>query len=196
MKRFYLLTLLFISACATTYQPQGLSGGFSETQLSENIFQVSFNGNGYTDKQQASDFALLRSADLALEHGYDFFAIAQAENDVDVSSYTTPLTAHTTGYSNSYGSLNTFGGYSTYSGSTYGSANTYFTGGQTTIINRPNSNLTVVMFKQKPKDIFVFDANFLQNSLRTKYQLPPKASPKDMKAAVDSTINILEKKTK
>ncbi|PCJ95128.1 MAG: hypothetical protein COA45_12430 [Zetaproteobacteria bacterium] len=177
MKYFYLLPLIFLSACATPYQQQSFSGGFSETQLSENVFQVSFEGNGYTNKQRASDFALLRSAELALENGYDYFAITGSENSVDVSSYTTPLTAHTTGHSNTYGTLNTYGNYGTYSGSTYGSSSTYFTGGDTTIINKPNSNITVVMFKKKPKDIFVLDANFLSTSLKAKYKMQPKPEP-------------------
>jgi hypothetical protein len=63
-------------ACATAYQPHGLSGGYSETQLGENVFRVAFEGNGYTSVVRAADLALLRSADVALEHGYGYFIMA------------------------------------------------------------------------------------------------------------------------
>jgi len=41
------LQLLFI-ACATQYKPLGVTGGYSDMQLGENIFKVSFRGNDYT----------------------------------------------------------------------------------------------------------------------------------------------------
>jgi hypothetical protein len=34
--------------CATGYQAQGFTGGFDETQLSPNVYRVTFKGNGYT----------------------------------------------------------------------------------------------------------------------------------------------------
>jgi hypothetical protein len=61
---------MLVAACATPYQSRGLAGGFSETQLSENMFQVYFRGNGYTREERVDDFALLRSAELAEEHGF------------------------------------------------------------------------------------------------------------------------------
>ena len=58
-----LITIAVLSAgCATAYQKQGLTGGFSETQLGENVFQISFKGNGYTSQDRASDFTLLRGS--------------------------------------------------------------------------------------------------------------------------------------
>ena len=55
---------LVLSACATTYQSESFSGGFSETQLDKNVFRVSFQGNGYTRAERAEEMALLRSAEL------------------------------------------------------------------------------------------------------------------------------------
>ena len=70
MRSLLILVLpIILSACATTYQPQGLSGGFSETQLDTNVFKVSFRGNGYTHAERAEDLALLRSAELTLKNG-------------------------------------------------------------------------------------------------------------------------------
>ncbi len=56
---------VILVGCATVYQRQSFTGGFSETQLGENIFQVSFKGNAYTSRKRASNFTLLRSAGLA-----------------------------------------------------------------------------------------------------------------------------------
>lgn len=153
-----LLLALFLFACATPYQKSGLSGGFSETQLAENVFRISFRGNGYTRGERSDDFALLRSAELALEHGYTHFALAASGSSTNTSTYTTPTTSYTTGSAYSAG------------GSAYGSATTNTYGGQTVFISKPSSTNTVVMFKGKP-DIqgMVFDAKFVYDSLRKKY---------------------------
>ena len=70
--------VLLLGGCATTYQPQGLSGGFSETQIDTNVFTVTFKGNGYTGQDKANDFTLLRSAELTLEHGFKYFVVVDA----------------------------------------------------------------------------------------------------------------------
>lgn len=38
---------VILSGCATAYQKESSTGGFSKTQLGDNIFQVSFKGNAY-----------------------------------------------------------------------------------------------------------------------------------------------------
>jgi hypothetical protein len=63
-------------ACATAYQPHGFTGGYSETQVGENVFRIAFEGNQYTTAVRAADLALLRSADVTLERGYGYFVIA------------------------------------------------------------------------------------------------------------------------
>ena len=131
-----LTTLLF--GCATAYQPNGWSGGFTETQLDSNVWRVSFRGNGHTKGERAEDFALLRSAELALANGFTHFAFSSSKTGTEVSSHTTPVTATTTGNANAYGN------------SIYGSSTTQFSGGETTYISKPTANNVVVMFKDKP----------------------------------------------
>lgn len=160
----YLLLLplaLAAYGCATSYQPNGFSGGFSETQLGENIFRVSFRGNGYTRGERASDFALLRSAEIAQEHGFSHFVVVQSADRESLSSYTTPTQSYTTG--NAYAVGNT----------AYGSARTTTYGGQTHITSAPSTVNTIVCFKEKPQtNGLVFDAQFVQKSLKQKYGLP------------------------
>ncbi|MGH8355486.1 MAG: CC0125/CC1285 family lipoprotein [Pseudomonas sp.] len=59
----------FLSACTTPYQRDGFAGGYSEIQLDENIWRVTFEGNGYTTALRVEELALLRSAELTLEKG-------------------------------------------------------------------------------------------------------------------------------
>lgn len=67
---------LLIAAGCTTYHAAGLSGGFSETQLSPTTYEVRFQGNGYTSAARVQEFLLRRAAELTLEHGYRYFAIS------------------------------------------------------------------------------------------------------------------------
>lgn len=154
-----LILIFLIAACATPYQKSGLSGGFSETQLDENVFRVSFRGNAYSRGERAEDFALLRCAELALEHGYTHFALTDSTTESKTTSaYTAPTTSYTTG--SAYAAGNTV----------YGSARTNTYGGNTIYMSKPKAVNTVVMFKGKP-DLtgMVFDARFVYESIRKKY---------------------------
>lgn len=155
----FVLSALLMTGCATTYQAHGVTGGFSETQLAENVWRVAFRGNGYTPSERVEDLALLRSADLALMNGFAYFALADARSSANVAAITTPITATTTG--SAYRAGNTV----------YGSATTRYSGGNTMFISRPTANNTVMMFKEKPEiGAMVFDAQFICNSLGKKYE--------------------------
>jgi len=66
MKKLIAIVILafILQGCATSYQKTSFTGGYSETQLDENVFNVSFKGNGYTSRERVADFTLLRSAEL------------------------------------------------------------------------------------------------------------------------------------
>jgi len=159
-----------LAGCATAYQPQGATGGFSSSQLDENVFQVSFKGNGYTDRDKANDYALLRSAEIALEKGYSYFIIVDAQQYSKNSSFTTPVTATTNIRSNTYGSAYGNGNNVNYSGNTQGTATTTFSGGETYNISKPRTTNTIVCFKEKPQG-FSYNAEFVAKSLKEKYGL-------------------------
>ena len=165
MKKLLLILLsafvLFITGCAQTpYQPNGFLGGFTETRLGENVFRVTFQGNGYTGKNKVADFTLLRSAELALEHGFRYFIITESGKGNYFSTFTTPTTSHTTGRAYKSGS------------SVLGNATTHTYGGQTFIISAPSANNTIVLYKEKPKiNVLVYDASFLKRSIKQKYGL-------------------------
>lgn len=149
-----------LTACATSYQRSGFTGGFSETQLGENIFQVSFRGNGYTRGERASDFALLRSAEVTTQNGFRYFIVVGSARDSSLSTYTAPTQSYTTGSVYGYGNT------------AYGSARTTTYGGQSYIIQKPSTTNTIVCFKDKPETAgLVFDAEFVKRSLREKYAI-------------------------
>ena len=153
-----LTALMF--GCATAYQPEGLSGGFKETQLDENVWRVSFSGNGYTRAEKAEDLALLRSAELTLANNFTHFAFSSSRTSTDVSAYTSPIRSSTTGQAYISGN------------SISSSARTRYSGGDTTYISAPSANNVVVMFKEKPNiNAMVYDANFVCNSLGKKYEI-------------------------
>lgn len=165
-----LVAIAVLSGCATAYQPKGPTGGYWSSQFDENVFQVTFKGNGYTDREKANDFALLRSAELALENGYQHFVIVDGQQYTKDSSFTTPITATTNLTSNTYGSASSYGNTTNYYGNTYGSATTMVSGGQTFHISKPTASNTIVCFKEKPEG-FSFNAEFVAKSLRGKYGL-------------------------
>ncbi len=69
------LAVLGLSACATPYGKEGLTGGYSEKQLSPDIWRVTFGGNGFTTQETVQTFWLYRSANLTLEQGFQGFKI-------------------------------------------------------------------------------------------------------------------------
>ena len=84
MTRALLLTLaLSLAACATpaAYAPAARPGGpgYFATRIENDRYRVTYNGAA--NEAQASDFALLQSAELTLAQGYDWFIVDQRSTD-------------------------------------------------------------------------------------------------------------------
>lgn len=77
---FTFLVIVFFTACATKYQPLSYTGGYSETRISEDTFNVYFKGNGRVTFERSNDFTLLRSAELAIMNGYNYFEVVNSNN--------------------------------------------------------------------------------------------------------------------
>jgi opacity protein-like surface antigen len=83
MKRLIALAFsaALLTACAATptlYAPQTAQrgAGYSEYRLEDGRYRVTFQGNPGAPVNQVTDYALLRSAELALRDGYDWFRVA------------------------------------------------------------------------------------------------------------------------
>ncbi len=72
-----MLMAVTVCGCATSYQQHGLTGGYSETKLSNSSYVVSFNGNGYASKDRVWYFWIYRCAELTSQQGYKLFTLRQ-----------------------------------------------------------------------------------------------------------------------
>lgn len=150
MKVFLALTsALCLAGCATKYQSNGLTGGFSDRWLGDNVYRVSFNGNGHTSPVWAADMALIRSAELAIHNGYSNFIVIDGRSSSDTYQFSTPPST-TTGVD------------------AYGYARTTTYGGQSFTITKPGTTNTVAMFRSKPSG-FSYDAAQICSSLGPEY---------------------------
>lgn len=77
---------LLLPGCATEYQARAADGGYTQTQLGPQTWQVVFEGNRYTGDAQLHEFALLRAAELTLQQGYSHFAYAPADASAPAQS--------------------------------------------------------------------------------------------------------------
>ncbi len=147
-----LATLLttFVS-CATPYQPIGPRGGYSETKIQKEIYDISFQGNSYTYPLRVRDFALLRAAEIATNADYRYFHILE-ETDV---------TAHRMSSSGLFG--DPYGG--GHSGQVYSAP-------------RPGVVLRIILYKAQPRGPrVVYDATQIVGNIRHKYGMQGPSVP-------------------
>ena len=133
-------------------------GGFSETELQPNIFNVKLVGNQFTSEERAQDFALLRAAELCTSRDMNFMNIDAIETQLVKSGYIpgSPATANTKSNADVIGNR------------VYGSSTTTYnpaTPGKT--LYSPKSVVTVQCTLENFEASW--DALFLMNSLKTKY---------------------------
>ncbi len=168
-------SLLVLSGCETPYQPNGLLGGYSDTELAPDLYQIIVRGDDIATMERVQDFALLRASELTIQHGFSYFAIVNQSNATSVSSVTTPGHADTTvqgsGQSSGNVYLNPYGASYSDTSSADVSAHTTYTPPQTHYIYWPKTGLLVKAFQTKPAGFFTFDAAFLQQSLKKKYRI-------------------------
>jgi hypothetical protein len=159
--------ILALGGCATAYEPNGWSGGFAESQLDTNVFNITFKGNEYTDREKANDYALLRSAEVALQNGYQYFVIIDAQEYSEDSTYVTPTTSTTNAHSNASGAAYDIGDVTIYNGNRNGTSTTTVSGGQTYDISKPRTSNTIVCYNDKPAG-FSYNAQLVATSLKQK----------------------------
>ena len=148
------ISLVLLFGCSTPYKAQGFMGGFSDIQLGENIFRVSFRGNNYTSRERTLDFSLLRAAEICLEKNFRYFAISESSEYEKTGTFSTPMTLNTRAHGDGLGST----------------TNVY--GGETFLISKPITSITVVAFRKKPNiNAIVYDAEFISKSIKTRYDI-------------------------
>jgi hypothetical protein len=78
---------LLVASCAAPYQPLKRHYGYTERQVGLEEYEVSFLGNANSSYERVLDFALLRSAEIAIQHHADSFVVLDVVNLSDAQKY-------------------------------------------------------------------------------------------------------------
>jgi hypothetical protein len=89
-RAFLAIVCLALAGCATEYQPQGFTGGYSDFLTAPDEAVIAFHGNGFTSGERAAQMAALRCAEVTLEHGYRYFVLVAVSDVSSNASFTTP----------------------------------------------------------------------------------------------------------
>jgi hypothetical protein len=85
---------LMLAGCetATPYAPvaQGGRQGYSEIQIAQDRWRVSFSGNSVTPRDTVEVYLLYRAAELTTQKGYDWFETTERTTERRTSFVTTP----------------------------------------------------------------------------------------------------------
>ena len=156
-----------LCGCATPYRPMKHGTGFADEQIAPDRFVVTFQGNGQTKSVQANDFALLRAAQLTLEHGFRWFAVMNVTNTSSARAYTARQRFYAEYPPNMGLPPPSPFGYDPYQ---FGYIVEYQ---QPMVYFRPGERLWIQCFQTRPEKPFPYDAAALERSLRQKYKLNP-----------------------
>jgi len=142
--------VFMVVGCATPYQKDGFAGGYEETQLNENIWMVAVGVNGYSSKQRAIDFTLLRSAEICVENNYKYFMVVGSDTDINTTMGMTKGTTTTRDNGN-------------------GTFTSTTSGGIPFTISKPSANNTILLLNEKPDNSIYFDPSYVIRNIKEKY---------------------------
>ena len=88
MRKFIaVISLIALASCASTvaYQPATSpnGAGYSQTQIEDNRFIVTYRAPSGANPRLIEDYALLRAAELTLEQGQSWFIVDRRRTDLD-----------------------------------------------------------------------------------------------------------------
>jgi hypothetical protein len=95
-----LLMSLLLCSCASPYKPLDHRYGYSEQLVTNDVYEVSFLGNGNSSYERIFDFAMLRAAEIALSRQAKSFTLLDVVNLSSVRIYRTPTLFYWTAASN------------------------------------------------------------------------------------------------
>lgn len=75
---------LLLAGCAaspTPYQPQTDGYGFSQQQIEDNRYRVTFAGNASTPLETVRNYLTYRAAEVTLESGHDYFIVVDQRTE-------------------------------------------------------------------------------------------------------------------
>ena len=100
-----------LSGCATPYKPMGWTGGYDDFRITEDTFEVTFKGNGYTASERVSRYVFRRASEVTLLHGFThFIPLFEADRTRFSTMY------HSSGYATAHATGQTAHGYGSSTG--------------------------------------------------------------------------------
>ena len=188
---FALAAGIVLAACATAtpYQPAvNSNGGYTNQQIENNRWALSFSGNSLTDRQTVESYLLYRAAELTKQNGFDHFQIVTRETDEQSrfisTGFSSPFFYNFYGFGPHAGfgrssfrrsGFSTFGRRGFNSFGRFGGFNDPFFGGPTTFSQRVNYEATAEIIMRsgpKPEDAEFFDAEQVLVNLSGTIVLP------------------------
>jgi hypothetical protein len=108
-----LVALGVLAGCGggpTPYQPASGRYGYSEQQIEDNRYRVTFAGNDLTPADTVQNYLLYRAAEITLDRGYDYFTMVDRNLDRSTTYWGTgPSTYLGTGFGRGSGGFVGFG---------------------------------------------------------------------------------------
>ncbi|MFC7291673.1 CC0125/CC1285 family lipoprotein [Hirschia litorea] len=160
-------TSLVLAACASqpAYRPSSSynGAGYSEQIIETNRYQVSFRGSSLTPRDDVETYLLLRSAELTLQNGYDYFVIAERDTESKSRLYPSAFGRHPSRYGFGYSYFHPRAGW-------YGAYDPFWDGPNYNEVTKYEATAEILMYKgEKPQDeVRAFDAQDVVNNVGPK----------------------------
>ncbi len=155
MKTILLATVVLLGSCATPYQKESWSGGYSDFQLNEKVFKISYRGNGTIGSTTVYQYFLRRCAEVTIENGYLYFIIENEQNQTSHSQIQIGQgTAHTNATVSQFGNSSY-----AYQGTTS------YTPPQTMDVPKHSREGTIVVFKEGEQPYNAINAKHILKKL-------------------------------
>jgi hypothetical protein len=119
--------------------------GYSEVQLNQRVFRVSYAGYGIP-QSACDEFALMRAAQITREKGFKYFMLVNERQSSSSQIMSTP--------------------------GTYNASTGLYSGGSLFSANYPVSSITIKMLNDANDQRNVLDADLIWNSLKAKLTVP------------------------
>lgn len=142
------ITLLGAGCGPTEYKAAGPldETGYQTTQLTDDRYLVSFEGNAETSRQRVETYLLYRAAEVAAQTGHPYFALVEEETEREVELNTYYTSPGFYGYGPGLGFNRGFGGFPYYT--TFG----YGPGPVVSASDSYEAYATVEMLNERPAD--------------------------------------------
>lgn len=88
-----LLAALGLAACTTSptpYQPEADRYGYSQQQIEDDRYRITFAGNSATPREVVQNYMLFRAAEVTLESGHDYFTVVDQQIEGNSSGVASP----------------------------------------------------------------------------------------------------------